>query len=471
MQDTPIPSRAPVVVLVGAVVGFTLVESLVAPALPHIQRGVGASLASIAWIFTGVLLMGAVSVPVVARLADIRDKRPLFIGVVSISAVGVLVAALADSVLQLTIGHALQGVGLGLIPLSVAIIRDTQPESRVRGANGLIIGASALAMVAGLLIAGPLLERLHYSWLYWLAFAVLAPVAICSRWALPPCPPTQEGRLDVPGAVLLAGSLTALLVGVTKAPSWGWTSPGFLALEAVAVLGLIAFCAVESRTEHPLIRLRLGGRPVAVVCLVSFVIGYVTSAIHIVIPTISDSPRITGYGLEADATTAGLLLLPLGVTALVAAPLTGRLERLLGARGVMALSGIAIVGACAVLFSARQGAAALAVSSGLLGIGIGWGLTQAMNTVAIEIPAARVASVTGLAFVLKSVGGTLGGQISASVLAGRPMAEVPLPSWSGFTTVFWIATAVGVIAVGLSTMLPSATRPAPALREITDPVT
>ncbi|MGW4033971.1 MFS transporter [Streptomyces sp. NPDC004838] len=471
MQDTPSPSRAPIVVLVGAVVGFTLMESLMAPALPLIQRGVGASLASIAWIFTGVLLVGAVSVPVVARLADIRDKRPLFIGVVTIAAVGVLVAALAESVLQLTVGHALQGVGLGLIPLSVAIIRDTQPESRVRSANGLIIGSSALATVAGLLIAGPLLERLHYSWLYWLTLALLAPIALCSWWVLPSCPPVnRDGRLDVPGAVLLAGSLTALLIGVTKAASWGWTSPAFLGLEALAVLGLIAFCVVESRTEHPLVRLRLGGRPVAVVCLVSFVIGYVVSAINIAMPTIVDAPGITGYGLEGDATTAGLLLLPLGIAGLLAAPLTGWLERLLGARGVMALAGIAIAGSCVALFFARQGAAALAVSSGLMGIGIGWGLTQAMNTVATEIPVERVASVTGLAFVLKSVGGTLGGQISASVLAGKPMAELPLPSWSGFTTVFWIATAVGVIAVGLSALLPPAARPATVPAKVADSV-
>ncbi|WP_405793465.1 MFS transporter [Streptomyces sp. NBC_01506] len=308
----------------------------------------------------------------------------------------------------------------------------------------------------------PAKERLHYSWLYWITLALLVPVALCSWSALPPCPPTRHGRLDIPGALLMAGSLVALLTGVTKAPSWGWTLPGFLALEAVALTGPAVFCVVESRTEHPLVRLRLGGRPVAVVCLVSFVIGYATSTIHLTVPTIADAPHATGYGLEAGATTAGLLLLPLGVAACLSAPLTGRLERAVGARSVMLLSGIAVMGACGALFSGRQGSVPLAMSSALMGIGIGWGMTQAMNTVAAEISVERVASVTGLAFVLKSVGGTLGAQVSASVLAGHPLPDLALPAWSGFTTVFAISTAFGAVAIVVSRMLPSAKRPAPS---------
>lgn len=215
---------------------------------------------------------------------------------------------------------------------------------------------------------------------------------------------------------------------------------------------------MERRTTQPLVDLRIGGWSVAAVYLVAFVIGYATIAAYISIPAIVSAPPTTGYGLGSTTITAGLILLPLGIAGTRVAPLTGRLERRVGSRTVMAMSCVALAGSCALLLLARQQPVTLVFAAALMGLGLGCGLTQAMNSIATIVPAARVASVAGLVFVVKSVGGTLGGQVSGSVLASDFLPATPLPTWSAYMTVFAIAAALTALAIPLSLALPSRRR-------------
>ncbi|MGH3585917.1 MAG: MFS transporter, partial [Pseudonocardia sp.] len=139
-------ARVVLTVLVVTLFAYNGLETMLAPALPLVQEAVGASTPAIAWVFTGVLLAGAVATPVVGRLADTRDKRKVLLWVLVIVMLGTAVAALSTSIVVLTIGQLLQGVGLGLLPLSAGIIRDTQPPSAVKSANGLIVGSATLSM-------------------------------------------------------------------------------------------------------------------------------------------------------------------------------------------------------------------------------------------------------------------------------------------------------------------------------------
>ncbi|MBB5137450.1 MFS family permease [Thermocatellispora tengchongensis] len=117
--------------LVRATFAYNGLETVLAPAVPLIQKAVGASTPAIAWVFTGVLLAGAVATPVVGRLADIRDKRRILLWVLAIVGVGTIVAALAKSVLVLAIGQLLQGAGLGLILVGLDVREVPRSGGRV----------------------------------------------------------------------------------------------------------------------------------------------------------------------------------------------------------------------------------------------------------------------------------------------------------------------------------------------------
>jgi MFS family permease len=441
-------------VLSALVLVYSVLESMLVPALPLIQQGVGASTASITWVFTGLLLSGAICTPLIGRLADLHNKKAVFFGVWGVAVVGVLLAAVATSIGVLAIGQVLQGAGLGFVPLAIGILRDTRPAEKAKSGNGVLVGMSALGSVAGLLLAGPLLTVLSYHWLYWLPLAALVLLGIVAAVVLPSTPATGEGRIDWAGAVLLSVGLFAVLIALTEAPTWGWSSAKFLTLACAGVVLVAVFTVVERRVERPLVDLQVGGKAVLVTCVVSFTAGWATYAVFLSLPTIVAAPPAAGYGLGATPTTTGLLLLPLGLAGAASAALTGRLERLLGSKTVMVLSCVPLVAASAILFLARHEGGMLALASGLAGLGVGVGLTQAMNIVSSSVPAERMASASGFLLVVRSVGGTLGAQVSGSVLASDLVPGTPLPTWSSFGTIFVISIVVGFGALAASVALP-----------------
>ena len=450
------PAVATLLVLTAALFAYSTLETMLSPALPMIQEAVGASTPAIAWVFTGLLLAGAVSTPIIGRLADVRDKRPVLLGVLAVVAAGTLVAALATSVAMLTVGQILQGVGLGLVPLSVGIIRDTQSAERIKSGNGLIVGTAASSTAVGLLIAGPLLSVLPYTWLYWIPFMVIVAALVTAWFVVPSCPPARQGRVDWVGAILLAAGLGMVLVGITRSSRIGWTSPLVLGLILGGLVVLAVFVAVELRAAEPLVDLRLlSQRAVLLTCAVSFVVGFGTFAVFVLVPMLVELPVETGYGLGGSAIATGLYLVPLGIVGTLVAPLTGALERLVGVRGVMLVGTSAMVAAVLVLLGANTQPWLILLSTALAGLTVGFGLTQAMNIVVATVPEERTASVSGLAFVVKSVGGTLGAQIGAALLAGATVPETELPAWDGFRAAFIVAAVISVLAVLLSAALPS----------------
>ncbi|WP_220508210.1 MFS transporter [Amycolatopsis dendrobii] len=359
MTTVPSPGRAAVAatlcVVTAALFAYSTLETMLSPALPAIQHAVGASAPEIAWVFTGLLLAGAVSTPLVGRLADVRDKRTVLLGVLAVVGLGTLLAAIATNVALLTAGQVLQGVGLSLVALSVGIIRDTQPARRVAAGNGLIVGTAASSTAVGLVIAGPILEVLPCTWLYWIPFAVLV-AAFAVAWAVvPPCPPARRGRIDFTGAILLAFGLALLLIGISRSSKAGWGSPLVLSLLVAGVAVLGVFAAVELRTDEPLVNLRLlGMRAVLLTCAVAFVVGFGTFAVFVLVPMLVELPPTTGYGLGGSALSTGLYLVPLGVVGTAVAPLAGRFERVIGTRGVMFVGTVAMV-AAASCSSPRRG--------------------------------------------------------------------------------------------------------------------
>ncbi|MGW0292227.1 MFS transporter [Streptomyces tuirus] len=460
MTTTSSPGRRAVAATLGVVTAalfaYSTLETMLSPALPAIQKAVGASTSAIAWVFTGLLLAGAVSTPLVGRLADIRDKRTVLLCVLAVVALGTLLAALATNVALLTAGQVLQGVGLSLVPLSVGIIRDTQPARRIAAGNGLIVGTAASSTAVGLVIAGPILDVLPYTWLYWIPFAVIVAAFVVAWVVVPSCPPTRRGRIDSAGAVLLASGLAMLLIGISRSSKVGWGSPLVLSLVVAGVAVLGVFAVVELRTSEPLVDLRLlGTRAVLLTCAVAFVVGFGTFAVFVLVPMLVELPTTTGYGLGGSALSTGLYLVPLGIVGTAVAPLTGRFERAVGTRGVMLTGTAAMVAAALVLLAAPGRPWLILLSTALAGLTVGFGLTGAMNIVVATVPEERTASVSGLAFVVKSVGGALGAQLGAVLLAQSTAPGAELPAWSGFRSAFLLAAAVSMAAVLLSIALPS----------------
>lgn len=455
-------SRAGAVVLLGVVVlSYTTLENMLAPALPLMQQALGASPAEIAWVFTGLLLAGTVSVPLIGRLADVHDPRRVLLVVLAIVAAGVALAAAASSIVVLAIGQVLQGAGLGFVPLCMVMLRNLRSGASMASSVGLIMGAGGLGTIFGGLLAGPILAVLPYQFLYWIPLGVLVLCWALVLVLLPAMSPQAEsahGRIDWLGAGLLAGGLLALLLGVTLIASLGWGVPVVLGLIVAAVVLLGAFAVVELRTTDPLVDLRVGGRRMTVIYAVGFASGWAAASTMVTLPMIVAGPAETGYGLGEPPLTTGLLYMVVGTVSAGSSFLVGPLERLVGAKPLLVLSCLPILVAPVVPLVAGPGLVQLVIVSAAVGIGSGLGFTQAMNLVMAAVPAARVGSATGATGVVRAVAATLGAQVTGSILTLTVLPGQQQPAWGGFVIVFATGIVIAGGAVLLSFLFPAIDR-------------
>lgn len=123
-------------VLAVAALAYALMQTMVAPALPEIQRELGVSAASVTWVLTVYLLTASVATPVLGRLGDILGKERVLVWVLMIFALGSAVAALSHSLALLVAGRAIQGAGGAVFPLAFGIIRDEFLLSGSRRGSG-----------------------------------------------------------------------------------------------------------------------------------------------------------------------------------------------------------------------------------------------------------------------------------------------------------------------------------------------
>lgn len=422
---------------------YQLLDMMISPALPLIQREFAASPAEVAWVYIGSLLCAAISTPIAGSLADRYDKRLMLAGLAAIACTGVLIAGLAPNVAVLSIGQTLQGVGLGILPVTVGLFRDTLPPERVATGNGLVVGVGAFASALGLIISGPITTLLGFRWIFFLALIGLVAAGIWAWIAVPSTPGAAGGRIDWMGGALLAIGLGLLMFGFTVLSGSGLAAAWPL-LGGSAVL-LVAWAVVELRVADPLVDLRLlAGRSASAVTAIGFMYGFAAYGLFMALPLMLAAPVESGYGMGADASQIGLYLVPLGLAGTAIAPFVGKLTRVFGRRTVLVTGSVLISGGAAMPAFLHSSPWQVVVAVTLIGLGTSIGLTAALNVIAADVPAERAAGVSGVLYVAKTVGGSFGAQLGGLALAlGAVDGQ---PQESGFVAAYLLTAAVGLLA-------------------------
>ena len=311
-------------VLALSALAFSLLQSLVAPALPAIQHDLGARRRGVAWILTVYLLSASVATPLIGRLGDIHGKERVLFWVLVALAAGTLVSALATSLSVLLVGRVIQGVGGGVFPLAFGIIRDEFPRERVAGSIGLISAIFGIGGGAGLVLAGVLVDNLSYHWLFWVPLVAVVVAAVATALFVPESPVKASSRINWLGAALLSAGLAAVLLAISEAPSWGWGSARTIGLTAFGFVVLAIWVWVELRSRYPLVDMRVMQLPaVWRTNLVAFLLGAGMYSSFILIPQLVELPKSTGFGFGASVTAAGLFLVPSTAMMLWRAPSPG----------------------------------------------------------------------------------------------------------------------------------------------------
>ncbi|GAA1013115.1 MFS transporter [Acrocarpospora pleiomorpha] len=424
---------------------FSVLQSLVAPALPAIARDLGVSTADASWVVTAYLLSASVLTPVLGRLGDMMGKRMVLLAVLGLLAAGTLLAALATDLATLVVARALQGAAGAIMPLSIGIVRDELPRERVSVVIGLLSAMVGVGAGVGIVAAGPVVDHLSWHWLFWFSLIVIAVALAGAAAGVPGRGRRSPGRLDLPGAALLSVSLVALLLAISKASDWGWGHPATLSLLGMGLLTLPLFVRVERRMREPLIDLRLlRPRGVWAADLVSLLLGFAMFGTFLLVPALLLLPD-GGFGVTV--TEAGLFLLPTTLTMLVSGPLAGVLVRRHGPRPPTVAGAAAVAGAFVLLTFAHEEAWQVLAAGALTGAGIGLAFAAMPNAIIDAVPAGNTGEATSVNSIARTVGSSLGTAVIALVLSeGSGLA---------FSTGFAVCAGVGILAVMASFFLPA----------------
>ncbi len=446
--------RALLPVLVFAAMVVSIVGTVGSPLIPTIAEAQGVSLETAQWILTVTLLVGAVAVPVTGRLGDGPYRRGVILACLGLVVVGASISALAPSFLVLLVGRALQGMGQGLVPLTIATARGTLPEDRMRTAVAILSVSTAAGAGLGFPVSGAIGEALGYRAAFW--FAALVAAAACTLVALvvPSAPKTAARPLDVPGALLLSAALLSLLLAVSQGRAWGWTSAPVLGLLAAApVLGAV-WARWELRTEHPLVDLRLLRiRPVMAADVAAVLLGIGLYALFSLVNRYVQTPPEAGYGFGASLVVTGLTLTPLSIGSVLASRLGARLAPRLGPGRVLAIGALVAAADLTFLAFARSELWMIFAATAVAGVGIGLTFATMPALIVRSVPPSETGSAASLNQVLIVVGGATGSAASIALLGAFTVPGQALPPDHGYTVAFLAAAAVCVVAAALSLLL------------------
>jgi EmrB/QacA subfamily drug resistance transporter len=442
-----------------AAVSFSVMQSMVIPVLPTIQRSLGASENAVTWVLTGYLLSASVATPILGRLGDMKGKEKVLVWVLATLALGTLMAALAPTLPLLIAARIVQGVGGALFPLSFGIIRDEFPEERVAGAIGLIAATLAVGGGLGVVLSGLIADHFDYHLLFWCGLPLIVVAAVATWRFIPESPVRSGGRISWPGALLLSAWLVLLLLAVTEGSHYGWGAPLVVALFVGAVLAFVAWVWVEARSRNPLVDVRMLVRPaVWQTNVVAVLFGFVLYASIQLTPQLMQAPTSTGYGLGLTASKAGLLLLPQTIAVFVLGLLAGRVAASIGSsRAVLAGSALSAV-AFSQLAMFHNSVWQVVLGNLVLGVGIGLTFSAMPNVIVEAVPQEQTGVATGMNANLRTIGGAIGGQVVASILAAQLLAGGVFPAENGFVWSYVLLAVLAAVAAAVAALVPARVR-------------
>nr|WP_272213572.1 MDR family MFS transporter [Marinicella sp. W31]MDC2879531.1 MDR family MFS transporter [Marinicella sp. W31] len=394
----------------------TLDNQIVSTALPTIVGEFGA-IERFGWVASAYLLASCAVMPLYGKLGDLIGRKYVLMTAIVIFLIGSLTCGLAVSMNTLIAARALQGLGGGGLMVSIFSLNADLFSPRERPKYQSY--ASLVIMTSGAL--GPMLGGTMTAAFGWRSIFLinlpLAIVVLCGVFFIVPHrKPDRQPKIDFAGAILLAVTVTAIVLWSDSSEIFGslFAAPS-LGVVAVAVVCGFAWVLAERRAPEPIIPLSLlANKTVALLILVSVTSG----AVAIGMVNFLALYLQTVYGLSPTA--AGLFFIPITSGIVIGSISSGRLMSITGRYKPYAIIGLALSTLCFTLLALFSGDAPLAVVAIIMGTqGISIGLGQQVPVLGVQNAAlgGDVGAATGTVTLSRMIGAATAISIYGALLA------------------------------------------------------
>jgi EmrB/QacA subfamily drug resistance transporter len=435
-----IPMRQKILVMIAVMSGLFLValdQTIISTALGKIVQEFN-SFSSLGFVVTAYLLTSTVTVPLAGKMSDIFGRRPVLITGVMVFTIGSLLSGISGNIEQLIAYRALQGLGGGIIMANAFTIIGDLFSPRERGKwQGLIGAVFGLSSVIGPLLGGFLTDAhsifglvTDWRWTFFINVPIgIFAAAIIARY----CPSIKHDKrpsIDYYGAIFITIALTSLVLAVDNTETIfkglvdGGASVNFIktALFVISAISAAIFVAVERRASQPIIPLRFfKNRTFSSVMVAALLFGaaFLGSILYLT--------QFNQQVFGANATTAGLMLLPMIVGLTLASAIIGQVVSRTGRYKRFIMTGYAIAAVGVFMLTTLQPDTPYwheAIIMAFIGIGLGSGLPIMNLAVQNEFEQHDLGAATASSQLFRGLGSTIGTAVLSGILTVGVSASV-----------------------------------------------
>jgi EmrB/QacA subfamily drug resistance transporter len=404
------------VVMLGAVMSI-LDTTVVNVAIDHLAVAFHSSLTTIQWTVTGYTLALAAVIPLTGWAADRFGTKRIYMTSLVLFTCGSVASGLAWSAGSLILFRVLQGIGGGMVMPSVMTIMTRKAGPHRMGRVMGILGVPMLiAPILGPILGGWLVDDVSWRWIFFINVPIGVVAFILALIVLERDQPQPHHRLDWLGLVLLSPGLAVFIFGLAESSTYGFGALRSWGPTALGVVLIGAFHAHSWRSGEPLIDIQLFVRSRAGAAAGTFLLFAISVfGSMLLVPLYYQSVR------GASALSAGLLMAPGGLGAMITMPLAGRLTDRYGPTW-LPVSGLplVVIGLAPFAFvGASTPYALLCGGSFVQGLGMGVAMMPNMTAAMQAVPPAAIARTSTAMNIVRQAGASMGTAILSVILASE----------------------------------------------------
>lgn len=359
------------------------------------------------WVTSAYLIASAAGMPIFGKLSDMYGRKRFFIFGVVVFLIGSILCGTADTIVQLSIYRAIQGIGGGaLMPIAFTIVFDIFPlekRGKITGLFGAVFGTSNLF---GPLLGAYITQYYHWSGIFYVNVPIGIIVLIFISMFYHESLEHSKQRIDWWGAGTLVSAIVSLMFALELGGNtYAWNSIQIIGLFTVFVLFTSLFIVIERKVAEPIISFQMfTKRLFATSTLAGLFYGaaFITAAIYI--------PIYVQGVLGGSATNAGLILLPMTLASVIASQVGGLLSTKTSYRNIMLFSGIIFVIGISLLSTLTPNTSRMMLTTYMIitGIGVGFSFSVLSMSAIHGIDMRQRGSANSTMSFVRTIGMTLG---------------------------------------------------------------
>lgn len=324
-------------VVTGLLLGMLMAamdNTIVSASMPTIVGELG-GLDQFVWVTSAYLVATMASMPIFGKLSDMYGRKKFYLVGLAIFLIGSALCGTANSIVQLSVYRAIQGVGGGsLMPIAFTIIFDIFPPEKRGKMTGLFGAVFGLSSVFGPLLGAYITDQIDWRWIFYINL----PLGIISLFFIAKfykeTLQLKKLKIDWFGAITLVGSVVSLMFALELGGNeYDWNSIQIISLFSIFAVLFISFILIERKVKEPIISFSLFKKQLfAATQGVAFFYGSAFIITTVLIPLFVQAV----YG--GSATNAGVILIPMMLGSVVGSQVAGQSVRKFSYRSIMLVS-------------------------------------------------------------------------------------------------------------------------------------